>query len=320
MDRLIISLGKFFSNPLAQNKVTLLNFHRVVESQDSLRGDGVLIDSFYQKMKLLKKYFSVISLSQAIELSVRGELPPYAVVITIDDGYKDSYTNIAPILSDLQLPGAFFITTEGIESGMLWKDKIIENIRHTNKSKICDYLGCRELTIGNDEEKYLAIQFIASRLKYCTIEQRDALLEELDNKVGVHRPQGLFLAQSDIVEMYNAGMEIGAHTHRHPILKQESLAISKKEIADSKRILESIIGNKVDHFAYPNGKVGIDFDKSHQKIIHDLGFKSALSTNWGALSDIHSQRYNIPRFTPWDNSRLLFSLRLINNFRVKHYA
>jgi peptidoglycan/xylan/chitin deacetylase (PgdA/CDA1 family) len=320
MDNLIVQLGKFFSSGIAQNKVTILNFHRVVECRDPLRGDGLQIDTFYKKMKQLKKYFSVISLTQAIELSALGDLPPYAVVITIDDGYKDGHSNITPILNELQLSGSFFITTEGIESGMLWKDKIIENIRHTDYIKLYDFLDCKEIAIGSMAEKYLAIQTIANKLKYYSIEKRDRLLEELESKIGGYSSQGLFLTRNDIVEMHNAGMEIGAHTHRHPILKQENLEDAKKEILDSKQILEGIIGSKIKHFAYPNGKLDVDFDASHQKIIRDLGFESGLSTNWGALTDIASQRYNIPRFTPWDDSSLLFSLRLINNFRIKSYA
>lgn len=318
MDDLIINLSKFFNKKLARNKVTLVNFHRVVETQDPLRGDGVLVDSFYQKMKLLKKHFSVISLDEAIELSVQGNLPPYAVVITIDDGYKDSYTLITPILNDLKLPGTFFITTEGLESGMLWKDRIIESIRHSSSDKIVDYLGYKEISIVNDQEKYATIQIIADKLKYYSIEKRDCLLLELENKIGAYQSTDLFLTQQDIVDMHNLGMGIGAHTHRHPILKQESITIAQSEIAESKRILENIIGSEVGHFAYPNGKINIDFDETHQQILKELGFKSALSTDWGVLSDIDEQRFSIPRFTPWDNSALLFSLRLINNFRVNY--
>ncbi|MGB7337298.1 MAG: polysaccharide deacetylase family protein [Phototrophicaceae bacterium] len=47
--------------------------------------------------------------------------------------------------------------------------------------------------------------------------------------------------------------EIGAHTLTHPVLTAISLADAKREIEDSKKWLEDVLGQAVDSFCYPKG-------------------------------------------------------------------
>ena len=57
-----------------------------------------------------------------------------------------------------------------------------------------------------------------------------------------------------IRSLHNAGMEIGAHTHSHPIMSRLNDADLRDEILTNKAQLESIIGSRVRTFAYPNGR------------------------------------------------------------------
>jgi hypothetical protein len=43
-----------------------------------------------------------------------------------------------------------------------------------------------------------------------------------------------------------------------------------------------------------------------------LGFDAALSTAWG-VATAATDRYQLPRFTPWDRSPVRFVLRLARN-------
>ena len=300
-----------------KNKVTILNFHRVMTKRDIFYSEALDLDTFRQKMQLLVKYFNVVSLSQAIKLMDIGELPPYSVVVTIDDGYKDCYTTITPVLEELGIKGTFFIATEGLELGGLWKDRVVETIREAKKPVINNMLGFRHIAINTIDEKKVAIALICKKLKYLTIAERESQLDELCTELGFFELTDLFLTKENIQAMHIAGMEIGAHTHKHPILQVETIECAYREIQMSKEILEGIIASKVKHFAFPNGKYGLDYDHRHMQLLESLEFNSGLSTNWGTLTNIAEQRFNIPRFTPWDNSDLLFSLRLMNNFRNK---
>jgi peptidoglycan/xylan/chitin deacetylase (PgdA/CDA1 family) len=68
------------------------------------------------------------------------------------------------------------------------------------------------------------------------------------------------------------GIEIGAHTARHPILAQAAPAAQRAEIADNRTALEGWTGRPVRAFAYPNGRPGVDYDSETVTILRDLGF------------------------------------------------
>ena len=69
---------------------------------------------------------------------------------------------------------------------------------------------------------------------------------------------------------------IGAHTVSHPRLDTLSNEEQRKEILESKNILESILGHSVNHFSYPHGA----YNDETQSIVRDYGFHTALMA-WG---------------------------------------
>jgi peptidoglycan/xylan/chitin deacetylase (PgdA/CDA1 family) len=111
-------------------------------------------------------------------------------------------------------------------------------------------------------------------------------------------------------------MQIGAHTVSHPILTRTDRAEARREIAGSKAALENLLEDRINLFAYPNGKPGRDYLPEHAALVRELGFDAAVSTAWG-VADNHSDAFQIPRFTPWDKSRTRFALRALRNFRSR---
>jgi peptidoglycan/xylan/chitin deacetylase (PgdA/CDA1 family) len=120
------------------------------------------------------------------------------------------------------------------------------------------------------------------------------------------------LSSSQLRELTAAGMSIGAHTVTHPILATLSSEEARREIAQGRDALESIIGRRVAHFAYPNGRPESDYDDDSVDIVRELGFDSAVSTAWGAARS-STDRFQLPRFSPWDTTRGRFGLRMAGN-------
>ena len=90
------------------------------------------------------------------------------------------------------------------------------------------------------------------------------------------------------------------------------------EMADGCDELEAIIGYRPKLFAYPNGKPGQDYTAEHVQFAKRLGFIGAVSTAWGCARP-DSDYFQLPRFTPWDQSSLRFNLRLARNYRQFRY-
>jgi hypothetical protein len=78
--------------------------------------------------------------------------------------------------------------------------------------------------------------------------------------------------------------------------------------------LEALLQDAVEVFAYPNGRPHLDYGIEHRDLVSEMGFKAAVSTHWG-VGTAGSDRYQLPRFTPWDRQALRFGLRLLANYR-----
>ena len=109
-----------------------------------------------------------------------------------------------------------------------------------------------------------------------------------------------------------AGMGIGAHTVTHPILAVVDDATARQEIRASRETLEAIVRQPVRLFAYPNGKPGPDYRRRDVDLVRSLGFDAAFSTAWGAARR-EDERFELPRFTPWDRTPARWALRLARN-------
>jgi peptidoglycan/xylan/chitin deacetylase (PgdA/CDA1 family) len=107
-------------------------------------------------------------------------------------------------------------------------------------------------------------------------------------------------------------MQIGAHTITHPILARLSADDAVREMRDGRVRLESIVEAPVTTFAYPNGRLGEDYRAEHATLARELGFEVAVSTNPGAAR-AGGDLMQLPRFTPWDRTRLRFGMRLLAN-------
>ncbi len=67
------------------------------------------------------------------------------------------------------------------------------------------------------------------------------------------RRPGQMLTWNQIREAADAGVEIAAHSHRHPELDQLADADLRRELHDSKALLEDRLGREVPGMAYPFG-------------------------------------------------------------------
>jgi peptidoglycan/xylan/chitin deacetylase (PgdA/CDA1 family) len=61
------------------------------------------------------------------------------------------------------------------------------------------------------------------------------------------------LEWSQITELPSAGVEVGAHAHRHLALDELDRATAQIEIVQSKNALEDHLGAPIESFAYPHG-------------------------------------------------------------------
>ena len=83
---------------------------------------------------------------------------------------------------------------------------------------------------------------------------------------------------------------IGCHTVTHPHLSTLDINAQKSEILESKKILESWLGEKVNHFAYPYG----DYNSISLEILKMSEFSTAVAAWGGGMRELKSI-FEIPR-------------------------
>ena len=97
------------------------------------------------------------------------------------------------------------------------------------------------------------------------------------NEVG--RPQGDRLSWDEIKKMQASNLiVIGSHTLDHPYLPEVKSEVElKRQIFDSKKILEQALGVGVDLFCYPAGR----FNAHIKDLVIQAGYKLAVATGLG---------------------------------------
>ena len=295
-------------------KLQILIYHRVLPKPDLLFSDDLDAEAFNWQLAVLKNYFNVLPLKDALERLGRQAIPKRAACITFDDGYADNADVALNIIRRHNLTATFFISTGYLDGGIMWNDAVIEVIRKNRSPRLdLNCLGLNCYRIESLEEKRHAINNLLNALKYRPYNERADLVSKLVDMTATKLPKNLMLSRAQVNALYEAGMEVGAHTINHPILATLDDKQARTEIVGSKELLESIVNERIKLFAYPNGRPGRDYHQSHVEMVKSLGFSGAVNTAWGTANS-HCDRYQLPRFTPWDKRPLGFVLRLAKNY------
>ena len=297
-----------------RGRLLILTYHRVCPQRDSLVAGNAHAAGFARQMQVLARGFRVLPLAEAAERLQAGTLPARAVCISFDDGYADNADVAAPILARYGLPATFFIATGFLDGGRMWNDTIIETVRAARGPAIdLGGLGLGRVPLDGIAARAAAIEGLIGTCKYLEPDARAARVDAIAAAAGVDPPRDLMMRSEQVRALHDAGMEIGAHTVRHPILSSISTAESEHEIVASRDRLSAIIGGPVRSFAYPNGKPGVDYRREHVEAVRRAGFTVAVSTVWGAAG-VKDDPWQLPRVGFSDTSRWRFPLRLLRAY------
>jgi len=312
-------LGRFLCQLLAFGKpsLSILIYHRVLDSEDFLRpGDPTQVQ-FNWQMRLLSECFVPLSLATAIDKLKCDQLPARAVCVTFDDGYADNERLALPILKRWGVPATVFVSSDYLNGGCMWNDAIIEALRHINLSQL-KLSGLGVFSTLNDSDKLKAAAVILPVVKYWSLSRREDFVMNLWKKVPESSTDkrvvfpDLMMSDAQVRNLCRQGVEIGGHTLSHPILSTITDKEVRKEVEGNKEYLEKLINRKVRFFAYPNGKAVKDYTTKDVDTVKEVGFEAAVTTEAGC-SEGGADLWQLPRFTPWDKCYIRFLVRLLMN-------
>lgn len=294
-----------------EGRLCIINYHRILSAPDPLLAYEPTVETFRWQMGLLAECFNVLPLHDAIEMLRTERMPPRAVAITFDDGYRSTHDLALPVLRAHGLPATVFVTTGHIEKSNMWNDIILEATRRLPDGELeLHDIGHGNYSLHGTAARQHAAQTLIERAKYLSPPERTQLRDKLEALAGGTLEQELMLSREMICTLNRNAIEIGGHTITHPILTRISDDEARAEIVGNKQQLEAILGKPLRLFAYPNGKHGVDFDARHAAMVRDAGYVAAFTTAVGPATR-HSPLFEIPRSRPWDTHPLIFAGRLL---------
>lgn len=264
------------------DRLAILVWHNVEATWWYPSRPGAGVRGLARQLRSLQRLANVVALEPALEALAAGRpLPPRAIALSWDDGYRDGLELAAPLLERFQMPATFFLVP-GLLSGEVraWWELLAWAWAHSTRSSVPWY--DRVLPVrgpaGGRSLRWLGGQLQA--YSRAVRDQRIAELLEWLRPTGEPDDRKLFLGWDDARKLAGKGFAIGSHSMHHTILRNESLDEQQRDVAASRAQLEQALGVPVRLFAYPSGQLG-DYDAETVRAVARAGYSHAFTTRAG---------------------------------------
>jgi peptidoglycan/xylan/chitin deacetylase (PgdA/CDA1 family) len=299
-----------FARTRRSAEATILTFHGLCEAtsdRDILDWSLHLqVDVFRNICSMLAKEYHVIPLADLVEARSHGTLlPDNSVVITFDDGYASNYELAFPILQEFGLHATIFVATGFLDGAeIFWFQRVDLALGRSQKElldwkingkKLRLYLGTYELRQQSLRQLLPELKELPDADLLSEVDRLEAALEvstpTFEDLPQAMRPMSWEMA----CEMSLSGhVDIGGHTHTHPILARCDVMAMRAEIATCRDRIHAEIGELPPFFAYPNGGSD-DFTRETLRLVREAGFKAACTTISGRINNNVSM-FQLPRY------------------------
>ncbi|MWG36302.1 polysaccharide deacetylase family protein [Halomarina oriensis] len=258
---------------------------------------------FRAQLDRLASRYDLLDREQALAV-LRGERPPPddGVLLTFDDGLVDHHEWVLPELRDRGVCGVFFVTTGPLDGcvpavhrvhallGAVPAREVHAALRETmadrdvspDRGRSADTYDEGGVT-GDDAEAAAAVKRLVNfELPPTSVSKLVGAVEERLSKP-TPSVDSYYLSATQLRDLDEAGMLLGAHTVTHPVLSRLPPAAQRVEVRDSFDRLESLVGPlDVRLFAYPYGGAETFTDET-TAILQESGCDLAFTTVSGTV-------------------------------------
>ncbi len=306
--------------PLLGGAGSILMLHHVRPARHDRFQPNHLLEvtpAFFDRVirRLKRSKVDLISLDEMHRRMTTGDFPGRRFVcVTFDDGYRDNFEFAYPVLKKYEVPFAIYVATSFADRiGELWW-LALEAVIAQN-----DMIGAR--IDGRDrwfecrsvQDKREVFDHVYAWLRQLPTETE--LRGAMRDLTARHRVDmasfcaTLCMGWDEIAKLAaDPLVTIGAHTVNHPILTKLDEKTVRKELANSRDVIEAALGARPDHLAYPVGDRSAAGPREF-RIAAELGFKTAVTTRPGVIFRRHA-----------DHMMALPRLSLNGNFQSPRYT
>lgn len=305
-----------------KDSVIVLMYHGITISHNPVANfdhKHVEKEKFEEQLQYLKEYYELISL-QDFMLWRQGKkkFQKPALMLTFDDGYKNCYTQLFPILKRYHIPAIIFLPTKyiGVKQPA-WYDVPAWCIAQTEKQDIT--LHGKRLLLENEKQKIAALVQI-KRMISNNMEQRNKIIQEIINQTGCD-PETcsdenfLFMNWNECKEMQQNNIAFCSHSVTHTIMTTLVKEEVKMEVAQSKKEIEKQLKKPCMAFVYPFGSNNLTI----KNIVSEEGYECAFTTTYG-VNTLATSPFQLRRIALNNLYDLnIFKITLFVNFPSFHH-
>lgn len=286
----MVNMGRWLRVTRDQPAVTALLFHRFFADGESRRSG---IDRLRRQLDWLRARYRPISLSQFVAALHSGSLPDSAVLVTSDDASIDILHAVEEFKA-FEVPLSVFVCAGWTAAASAGSG---EDLVARAASAIQWYDGDNAEIRCGDRMIALSPEAKARNIE-TVIAERDALrlnLEELCVRIeALAGHSSSCCTWDELRRLASADVEIGAHSVTHVNLALASAGRRRFEIAEGKRLCESLIG-RCEAFAYPYGMADTH-NAATRGELHLAGFSTAFLSHADFIT-AGSDPMTLPRFS-----------------------
>jgi peptidoglycan/xylan/chitin deacetylase (PgdA/CDA1 family) len=277
----MFSLARAMSDKMAR----ILMYHNFSGPGGTASG-ALSAEATRAQFDYLRRYYRVVPLLQIAEqLASKKDLDNHTVALTIDDGRRDFYEFMFPLLKEFQFPATFFVVSSFIRGeDWIWTDKVVWLSQQPNPPTA--------LKPGSLDQVFRSLNPMRPQA-------RNAQIQAMAATVGItipSQPPAKYApcSWSELREMADSGLvDIGSHTVTHPILSSITDEESWQELKVSRDQIEEGMGRKPSSFCFPNGMPG-DFRLTQVQQIADAGYTCSVVASFGMVNN-GADPFRLPR-------------------------
>ncbi len=293
-----------------QPGLRVVTYHGVLPEETVLPppidiGNFVTEQALRAQLRYLKLHYDVLEPQELLESQRCGNaLPKNPVLVTCDDGMLNNYSRMLPILEAENIKVLFFITSDAVRgaASMLWYEalQLFAAVADPGHYEVEFGADIREFRTSelNDFQRTTAELIPWMSTKSAT--ERNAALHKLFTKAGLdlsalaasspYSERFRLMTREQVSELLQAGHSIGGHTASHPVLSQTTEDECRRELADSKRYLETTLNTEVWAIAFPFGGLA-EVGEREYLLAEEAGYQVGFIN----IADRRNPKFGVPR-------------------------
>jgi peptidoglycan/xylan/chitin deacetylase (PgdA/CDA1 family) len=220
------------------------------------------IRQFRADLDHLLKYLRPVAVDEVAGAVLSGTpLPPRTFLLTFDDGFRQVYDTIAPILLEKGVPAVFFVNPAFLDNQLLFYrckiSLVIEALIHKKSDDPLLPKCARMLEMGPSttrDELIRGVREINNLNQHLLDRLAERLELSFDEYLRTVRP---FMTTGQLKELGAKGFTIGAHSWDHPYYDLVSREEQKRQTLESTLFVRQHFSPSYNLFSFPHSDAGL---------------------------------------------------------------